>query len=176
MLSIVRKLEARGCVYRSLAEGLDCCITFGRFFRLWRPLPEMERATTRKPVDGELEACAASPPTLGTASYQVHHECSCFVRTDGISCFTCEVSSRESRKCFASVAGIRCGRRQSSSYGVASAASGRGIFTGLIAPVVRPACHRKTMPLLFRRRQPWSGFGWPSANTAACQPGCTPES
>jgi hypothetical protein len=86
------------------------------------------------------------------------------------------VSSRESRKCFVSVAAIRCGRRQSSSCGAASAASGRGILTGLIAPVVKPACHRKTMRPLFRRRQPCSGFGWRSANTAACPPGCTHES
>jgi hypothetical protein len=50
-----------------------------------------------------------------------------------------------------------------------SAASGPGIFPGVIAPIVRPACQRRTMPPLFRRCQPWSGSGCPLASAAACQ-------
>jgi DNA invertase Pin-like site-specific DNA recombinase len=49
LLSLVRELEARGCVYRSLTEGLDSSTTFGRFgLQILAAVAEMERATTRE--------------------------------------------------------------------------------------------------------------------------------
>lgn len=49
LLSIVRELEARGCVYRSLTEGLDSSTTFGRFgLQILAAVAEMERQTTRE--------------------------------------------------------------------------------------------------------------------------------
>lgn len=49
LLSIIRELEARGCSYRSLTEGLDSTTTFGRFgLQLLAAVAEMERATTRE--------------------------------------------------------------------------------------------------------------------------------
>jgi len=49
LLSIVRELEVRGCVYRSLTEGLDSSTTFGRFgLQILAAVAEMERATTRE--------------------------------------------------------------------------------------------------------------------------------
>lgn len=49
LLSIVRELEARGCIYRSLTEGLDSSTTFGKFgLQVLAAVAEMERETTRE--------------------------------------------------------------------------------------------------------------------------------